>query len=571
MRKALGITYGVEDSPPLAVNILSGVQHVGLTSIYLVFPTLVVQAAGGSADTAAAVVSLTLITLAIATVLQAITVGRVGSGYLCQPDASVLYFVPSLVAAKQGGLAAVFGMTIAAGLFEAAIARVLPRMRVLFPPEIAGLVVLLAGVSTGIVGLRTALGAGAQVAVSPSANDLGIALATLAIMVALNVWGRGPLRLYCVLIGMAAGYALTGAAGDLSHPNAVAADMAAGPWFAFPDLGHLGWSFDPSLILPFAVAAVAASLKVMGNVTTCQKASDVQWVRPDMRSISRGVVADGLGTAVAGVLGTQGLSSSTGAIGLATATGVMSRSVTWSIAALLLVLAFLPGLGRLFYLMPRPVAGAALVFASTFIVINGLQIMTSRLLDARKTLIIGLALVFGLAVEMFPGMLAILPPAARQAIGSTLVLGTLVGLAMNLLFRIGLRQTVTMTVQPGAVDGDALDQFLDEHGAHWGARRDVIARARFNLAQAIDTLAHSGPASGPLAVEASFDEFSFDVRVSYDGPPLELPATRPSSDEVMDAEDGERKLAGYLLRRSADRVTATHRAGRSTLAFHFDH
>ena len=39
----------------------------------------------------------------------------------------------------------------------------------------------------------------------------------------------------------------------------------------------------------------------------------------------------------------------------------------------------------------------------------------------------------------------------------------------------------------------------------------------------------------------------------------------------MASEDGQRKLAGFMLRRYADRVQANHRAGRSTILFHFDH
>jgi NCS2 family nucleobase:cation symporter-2 len=214
------------------------------------------------------------------------------------------------------------------------------------------------------------------------------------------------------------------------------------------------------------------------------------------------------------------------------------------------------------------VAGAALVFAATFIIINGLQSDFPCLLDAQDVdHRAGARARLAVDVPRHAGD----PHPGRAAGGSTLVLGTLVGLALNLLFRIGLRQTVSMTVQPGAVDVEALEEFLEENGGHWGARRDVIARAKFNLAQSIDTLAYSGVTSGPLRVEASFDEFSLDVRVSYDGAALELPATRPSSDEVLDSEEGERKLAGYLLRRSADRVTETHKGGRSTIVFHFDH
>ncbi|MGF7473754.1 solute carrier family 23 protein, partial [Salmonella enterica subsp. enterica serovar Minnesota] len=75
----------------------------------------------------------------------------------------------------------------------------------------------------------------------------------------------------------------------------------------------------------------------------------------------------------------------------------------------LLVLAFLPKVGALFYLMPRAVAAAALVVSTTFIIVNGLQVMTSRLLDARKTLLIGLALIAALAVDAQPELVRLMP------------------------------------------------------------------------------------------------------------------------------------------------------------------
>jgi len=562
MRKPANISYGVDEAPPLSVNALSGLQHVGLMSIYLVFPALVAKSAGASAEVAVAMVSMTLVALAIGTLLQSFSSGPIGSGYLCQPISSVVYFVPSMVAVKYAGLGAVFGMTIVAGLLEIGLARALSRLRAIFPAEIAGLVVLLVGIASGIVGLRTALG-GADALGAPPSVDVGLALMTLGIMVALNVWGRGMLRLLCVLIGMTTGYAAAWALGRVIPAQTDAG--AAVPLFALPSLSHLDWGFDATLLLPFAVAAVAATFKVMGNVTTCQKVNDADWVRADMQSISRGVVGDGLASVVAGALGAHGLNSSTSAVGLASATGVTSRRVAWSVAAILLVLAFVPRLGHLFYSMPRPVAGAALVFAATFIIINGLEIMTSRLLDARRTLVIGLA------VEVSPGLLEVLPPGARVAIGTSLVLGTLVALGLNAIFRLGVRKTATLTVQPGPVDSKVLRRFMERQGAAWGARREVIDRASFNLAQSIETIASSGVASGPLEVAATFDEFNLDLRVSYDGPPLELPEMRPTNDEILDSADGERRLAGFLLRRYADRVAVNRKGERSTILFHFDH
>jgi NCS2 family nucleobase:cation symporter-2 len=566
MRKPHNISYGVDDTPPVRVTALAGLQHVGLMAIYLVFPALVAQAAGSSPKVAASFVSATLVALALGTLLQAIKFGPLGSGYLCQPVSSVVYFVPSLIAVKHGGLGAVVVMTMISGVLEIGLARLLRRLRAVFTAEIAGLVVLLVGLASGGVGLRTALGALGQP--GPAARiDLGLALFTLAIMVVLNVWGRGAWRIFCMLIGMTAGYVAAWALGRLGAPEGALAI----PVFALPGIAHAEWQFDPTLLLPFGVAAVAASLKVIGNVTACQKLDNADWVRADMKSISRGMMGDGLAAVVAGALGGFGVNSSTANVGLASATGITSRTVAYAIAAILFVMAFVPQLGLLFYLMPPPVAGAALVFASTFIIVNGLEIITSRLLDTRKTLIIGFALIVGMAVEASPTLLDPLPSAARLSLNTSLVLGTLVALGLNVLFRLGVRQTATLTVEPGRVDSKALREFMEEQGGLWGARREVIERASFNLAQSIETIASSGVARGPIKVAATFDEFNLDLGVSYDGRPLELSETRPTPEEILDGEDGERRLAGFMLRQFADRVAVSHRGERSTVLFHFDH
>ena len=112
---------------------------------------------------------------------------------------------------------------------------------------------------------------------------------------------------------------------------------------------------------------------------------------------------------------------------------------------------------------------------------------------------------------------------------------------------------------------------MQTHGAAWGARRDVIERARFNLMQSIELLADSGVTQKTMTVAVSFDEFNLDVRVSYDGVPLELPDKRPTNDEIIASYEGQYRLAGYMLRNLADRVQVSNRTGRTTVAFHFVH
>jgi NCS2 family nucleobase:cation symporter-2 len=567
MRKPTGILYGVDEAAPGMVVALSAIQQLGVMSIFLIYPVLIGREVGGAPQLVGDLVSISFLVLGFGALLQALPRGPVGSGFLCQPVPTAIYLVPSLLAARQGGLPLVFGMTAFAGLVEVALSRVLRKLRPLFPPEIAGLVVALIGLATGAVAIRATLGVGASI--TPGASDAVVAAATLGTMVALNVWTRGALRLSCVMIGMIMGYGVTAVLGGFRHADWQT--LAATPWMTYPHLDHVGWAFDASLVIPFGVAAVAATLKVIGNVTTCQKLNDADWVRADMISISRGVLADGLTTTLAGALGTGGVNSASAAVGLANATGILSRHVAYAIAGLLVFLAFLPKLGVLLFLMPSAVAGPALLFAATFMFVNGLEIMTSRLLDARRTFVIGLSFMCGLAIDFFPGAFAQFPGWVQPLLVSSIVLGPVVALLLNGLFRLGVRNTQKMVLEQTQLDPATIEAFMETSGAGWGARRDVIDRASFNLTQSIETILESCDPQGPLEIEASFDEFNLDLRVSYVGPPLELPDKRPSNEEIMASEEGQRKLAGFMLRRYADRVRATHKAGRSTILFHFDH
>jgi len=567
MRKPTGIIYGVDESPPFGVVVLSALQQAGLMSINLIYIVLIMREVGAAPELTQSVMSISLLVLALGAILQALPRGPVGSGFLCQPVPTAVYLVPSLIAAKAGGLPLVFGMTVFAGFVEVVLSRTLSKLRPLFPPEIAGLVVSLIGLATGAVAVRAILGVGAPV--SPGAHDAIVTAATLGTMVGLNIWTRGTLRLACVLIGMIVGYGLTAMLGGFGHADLETLD--ATPWLTLPSVGHIGLAFDPGLVIPFGVAAIAATLKVIGNVTTCQKLNDADWVRADMTSISRGVLADGLTTMVAGAAGATGVNSATMCVGLASATGVASRRVAWAVAAVLAILAFLPQLGAVLSIMPRVVAGSALLMAATFIFVNGLEIMTSRLLDARRTFVIGLSFMGGLGVDFIPDAFTRFPQWIQPLLVSSIVLGSVVALLLNGVFRLGVRRTQRIMVEPARIDPAAIEAYMETSGAEWGARRDVIDRASFNLSQSVEVIVESCNPQSPLEIEATFDEFNLDLRVSYIGLPLHLPEKRPSNEEIMASEEGQRKLAGFMLRRYADRVQATHKAGRSTIHFHFDH
>src|SRR6516225_2738826 len=73
------LIYGLDERPPLAHLILLGAQHVAVICPYLVFVTLITQAAGASTSVASHAVGLGMIAIALATLVQAHRLGPVGS------------------------------------------------------------------------------------------------------------------------------------------------------------------------------------------------------------------------------------------------------------------------------------------------------------------------------------------------------------------------------------------------------------------------------------------------------------------------------------------------------------
>jgi NCS2 family nucleobase:cation symporter-2 len=104
VRRPPNIFYGVDDKPPHGVTVLSGLQHVGLISIILVYPLLVTREAGLSSQASQDVLSLSMIVLGIGAILQVLPRGFIGARLLCPPTFTAAYLAPSLIAVKTGGL-----------------------------------------------------------------------------------------------------------------------------------------------------------------------------------------------------------------------------------------------------------------------------------------------------------------------------------------------------------------------------------------------------------------------------------------------------------------------------------
>lgn len=560
------LVYGLEDRPSPAVGTLLGLQHVSIISIAFVLPVLLVRETGGGAMDAVFMVSMSMLAGAVGVVVQGLRRGPAGSGFLCPAVCGPSFLSASMLAGRVGGLPLLFGMTMFAGLLEAFLSRFLHKLRFLFPAEVTGVIVSMVGITVIKLAGKSFLGwsEGGFVHL-PS---LLVALFTLAVMVGLNVWSRGQLKLFCVLVGMAAGYGAAYGGGLLTGEDIRLAWSQPLVWNPFAH--HPGWSFDPAMCGPFAVAVLCSMLKSVGDLTTCQKINDSDWVRPDMQNIRKGVLADAVGCFSAGLFGGMAQSTSSSNIGLSIATGATSRILSLFIGAVLTVLAFCPKLASIFAVMPEPVVGATLLFALSFMVVAGIQIISSRMIDARKTFVIGLSLITGLMVDVLPGAFESLPAVLAPVFSSSLSACTVTAVVLNLVFRIGIKSKAVLVLEPGRDVGREVATFMDRQGGAWGARPDVVRRAATAAMEYLEALQGlRGP--GPATLEAAFEEMSLDLSLRHQGEPLAMPDDRPSPEAVLESEHGAWSMGLWMCARLADRVSVSRARDGAQVRMHWDH
>jgi len=565
MKRPPAIAYSVEERPPPALLIATAVQHVGVIVMFLIYPLLVAKQGHLDADEILSISQFGMLVLAVSVLLQGLPAGPVGSRFLAPSIFTGVFLAPSLIAVKAGGMPLVWGMTIFAGLIEVVLSRLWSRLRTFAPPETAGLVMILIGIIIALAALHLVLDHGASQTVS--AEDGVVAAVTLGVMIGLNVWNKGRLKLLCILVGAVAGYAASYAVGGIT-PNDFTFVLSR-PVLAVPTLRHFSWALDWSMALPFAISGLAAAMSASAVITTYQRLNDADWVRPEPSSLTRGLLGEGLSNIFAGALCTHGLTVSTANVGLVTATGVTSRVIAYAIAAVLAFLAFQPIVIGILTIMPGAVMAGVMIFTSSFILLGGINIITSRPLDNRRALVVGMGLLTFLFVTVAPTAFSNAPSWALPMVTSPLVLATLVALALNAVFRIGARRVAEIAVDPAAADITQIVRFVEKNAKIWSVREDLVVRASASAQQAVmSVIEHCSP-NGPIKVVASYDEFDIVIQISYFAPELMFAKEPPNRESAMVSLDAHRQLAGYLVARHADQVVK--KIGESAISLRFKH
>lgn len=425
-RQAVGsdeLLYGINDKPKLATQILLGFQNIfaafgGIIAV----PLVISSALGLDGATSTAVLSATILASGIATIIQSKGIGRIGARVPCIMGTDFTFVSPAITVGAVAGLPGIIGATILGSIVEIVLSFFIKPLMKLFPPLVTGTVVCLIGLTLIPVSMDWAAG-GVGAADYGSLRNVVIAMIVLVITLLLNRYGKGMVSTASVLIGMVVGYIICIPLGmvDFSLVNEA-------KWFALPNIFEYGVNFDFKNVIAFIPAYIVTTIETVGCLATiCQ----VSKIKADDKIIGRGVLSDGIGSAMAGVLGTFPNTTFSQNVGLIPLTRNASRSVAIMAGILLVGLGFFPKFAALINIMPQPVLGGVGIVMFGTIAAAGIRTLSTVEINNRNLLIIATSIGLGLGVTFRPDFIANLPEGLRMIFASGISTGTIVALVLN--------------------------------------------------------------------------------------------------------------------------------------------
>ena len=434
-QKSAELIYQLNDRPPLKEMMFAALQHLLAIFVAIITPPLIIAGAIGlDTVTTGYLVSMSLVVSGIATFVQCRRFGPLGCGLLCIQGTSFSFIGPIIATGLSGGLAAIFGATIAASTVEIVISRMLKYTRKIITPLVSGIVVTLIGLSLIKVGI-TACGGGAAAQATGAFGAfryIGLAALVLIVIIFFNRSGNRYLRMSSIVIGLAVGYVV---AWCLGYVDFSSVDSYGG--FNVPIPFKYGISFDFSAIVSLGLVYLITSIEAYGDITANSLISG-EPVEGEkfMKRASGGIMADGFNSMIAGVLNSFPNSIFAQNNGMIQLTGVASRYVGYFIALFLVLMGLFPSVGLVFSLMPEPVLGGATLLMFGTVAAAGIRIIAAQSIDRKATLVLALSFSFGLSVELVPEILSQFPEALRNVFSSGITTGGLTAILANSLIRI---------------------------------------------------------------------------------------------------------------------------------------
>ena len=419
--------FQYEGVPPLGQMVPLGLQHVVAAVVGIVTPAIMIAGSCGitGADQTL-LIQVSLLVTAVATLIQLFPIGPIGSRLPVIMGISFAY-VPTLQAiGQQFGLPEILGAEIIGGIVAILFGIFVKQIRVLFPPLVTGTVIFTIGLSLYPTAIKyMAGGVGKPDYASP--KSWAVAIITFLVVLILQNFGKGVLKLGAILWGIIVGYVISIPLGLVDFSAVGQAGL-----FQVPTPMHFEIAFEPSAIVSLAIVYMVNAVQTIGDLSSTTIGGMDRM--PTDKELRGGIVGQGVMSVVGALFGGLPTASYSQNVGIITVNRVINRAVFVFAAVVLAVAGFVPKIASILTTIPQSVIGGATVSVFAMITMTGVSMITSERFDMRARTVVGLSVALGVGISQVQGCLAGFPEWVTMVFGSSPVVVTaIMAIFLNLI------------------------------------------------------------------------------------------------------------------------------------------
>ena len=295
---------------------------------------------------------------------------------------SFSFIVPMMALMKSTGYPGIAQGTIAVGCVYLLVSLIVTMIgsdwidRVL-PPIVVGPIVM-------VIGLSLASTAAKDATMNGTHYDLryfAVAMLTLLVTIAFNMFCKGFLGLIPILLGIVCGYVIACLFGIVDL-----APVAAAHWFSLPDFQVPFVTYQPHFywgaILSMAPIAFVTMTEHMGHIMVLNELTERNYFKDP--GLNHTLAGDGTASIIAGFVGGPPVTSYGENIGVLAITRVHSVYVLAGAALFAVFFSFVGKLSALIESIPGPVIGGISFLLFGVIASSGLRVMIEDQIDFNK-------------------------------------------------------------------------------------------------------------------------------------------------------------------------------------------
>ena len=275
------------------------------------------------------------------------------------------------------------GGIVVAGLLYLALAGLIKAVGVrqvmrFLPPVVTGPIIILIGLSL------------APSAINNASTNWWLAILSIAVIVAANIWGKGMIKIIPILLGVLVPYAVALVTSQVNFTGVAAADAVGLQPFVLA-------KFDVTSILVMAPIALAAMMEHIGDMSAISATVGENFIEEP--GLHRTLIGDGIATSLSAIFGGPANTTYGENTGVLVLSKVYDPRVIRLAAVYALVLSFSPMFAAVVNSMPAAIVGGVSFILYGMISAIGVRNVVENRVDftnSRNLIIAAVILVCGL-------------------------------------------------------------------------------------------------------------------------------------------------------------------------------